>query len=89
MGMTKETRKLAKTLAKGSLYVIGGIAIGKPVIDAVVKVFNGGSLDEAQASLLWNGVGWQQQYGVVPNKAKEIIIRDVLGAVAIIAASKL
>lgn len=83
-------RKNAKTIAKGSLYVGGGLALGLPVIRGAQRLWDGGTLDDAATTVIWEATGYGTDINkVYMPKLREVVVRDLVGAGAIYAASKL
>lgn len=89
MTMTQETKKLARTLAKVTLYGTGGILLGWPLIKTGKSLYEGKAVDWS----LNDGVFAASGYSPMTNtwtkgETRNAIIRDVVGGIAIYAGRK-
>lgn len=90
MSALKWIQQNSKTLAKGSLYLAGGLAIGWPVVKGVQVLWKGGSVDAAAETVVIDATGYYPGGGEFnQGKARNAIIRDILGVGAIYVAKKL
>lgn len=90
MSILQGLRKWSKTLGKGSMYAAGGIALGYPVIVTLDKFMSGSTVKEAMAEGLYEATGYSTTQGrIVPEKMRNVVIRDAAGVVAVFVAKKL
>lgn len=86
LGMTRQT---AKTLAKGSLYLGGGLALGYPLIKGAKMALDEG-FESGVNWTIYEATGYSAtQNRIVQDQLKETVIRDVVGIGAIFVASRL
>lgn len=89
--MLSAIKNVSRMLAKGSLYIVGGAAIGYPVISATSNVAKGMSINDSLNNMVNETIGWNSQAPgpIAWNRVTQSVIRTGLGAGAIYVARKL
>lgn len=90
MTMLQTVRTYSRMIAKGSLYIGGGLALGYPLLKGAQKLMDGSTLEDAGDHVIWEATGYDPKVGrVIGSKMKEVAIRDIAGGAAIFVAAKL
>ena len=90
MSIVSWANKNSRAMGKVGLYVAGGLALGWPLIKGAHQLYDGVPLEEAAGTVVLQATGYNQSTGQMDKPMlRNAIIRDVVGAGAILAARKL
>ena len=90
MSALQWVRNNSRMIAKGSLYIGGGLAIGLPLVAGAQKALDGATVNDTVGEILWEAGAWHPtEHKVDRNKLAEVAARDLVGAAMIYGAGKL
>ena len=87
---TKQARDISRGIAKGGLYIAGGVAIGYPLIRMASELWKGSTIENAANMGVWEATGYSPgEHALNQAQTRSAVIRTLIGCGAIYVAKKL